>query len=130
MADHNIEGHFRALVLILEQEPWKGIWEELDVAVRSFESLGISPDIGDAELWQLCQANDIVLITANRNNGAPESLEEVIRRHNTPTSLPVLTLANPLRFAQERAYAEEVAEQVLTYLVDLDNYRGAGRIFV
>ena len=59
MADHNIEGHFRALILMLGPEPWKGIWEELDIPVKSFESLGISPDIGDAELWHTCSINHI-----------------------------------------------------------------------
>jgi hypothetical protein len=93
-------------------------------------SLGISPDIGDAELWRTCQAKDIVLLTANRNNGDPDSLEEVIRCYNTRTSLPVLTMANPSRFSQDRAFAEQVAEQILACLMDLDNYRGAGRIFV
>jgi hypothetical protein len=39
-------------------------------------------------------------------------------------------LANPIRCAQDRAYAAQVAEQMLEYLVDLENYRGVGRMFV
>ena len=130
MADHNIEGHFRLLVMILEQEPWKEIWEDLEISVQSFDSLEISPNISDAELWQTCQSNEIVLITANRNDEDSDSLENTIKRHNTPTSLPVLTLANPLRFTQDREYAGQVAEQILEYLLDIDNYRGAGRMYV
>jgi len=130
MCDHNIEGHFRALIAIWEREPWQEIWSELEVAVESFASLGISPDISDVELWRTCQANDVVLLTANRSDGDPDSLEATISRYNTETSLPVFTLDNPLRFAQDRTFAEKVAERLLGYLLDLDNYRGAGRIYV
>jgi hypothetical protein len=37
MADHNIEGPFRVLILVFEGEYWKEIWQELDISVESFE---------------------------------------------------------------------------------------------
>jgi len=99
LADHNIEGHFRALIAIWETAPWREVWTELHIAVESFGSLGILPDASDTELWQACQSRRVVLLTANRNDDGPDSLEATIRRYNMETSLPVFTLANPVRFA-------------------------------
>lgn len=130
LSDHNIEGHFRALIAIWETEPWREIWKELDVAVESFGSLEILPDVSDAELWHACQQHRVVLVTANRNDDGPDSLEATISRYSQKTSLPVLTLANPRRFAQDREYAIEVAETVLEYLLEIERYRGTGRIYV
>jgi hypothetical protein len=130
LSDHNIEGHFRALVAIWEAEPWSDLWEQLDLTVESFASLGISPHIGDAELWHFCQAHELVLFTANRNADRPDSLEATINRYNQVTSLPVITIANADRFDRDREYAAEVAERALGYLLEIENHRGTGRIYV
>jgi len=130
LSDHNIEGHFNALVAIWEADAWRSVWKELGLGVESFRSLGISPDVSDAVLWRLCQDREIVLFTANRNNDGPDSLEATIVASNVETSLPVLTLANPIRFSQDRQYANEVAEAALDYLLAMDRYRGTGRLFL
>lgn len=54
----------------------------------------------------------------------------VIRGKNRPDSLPVITLADAGRVLRERAYAEETAEQSLDYLMRIDDFRSAGRIYV
>jgi hypothetical protein len=130
MADHNIEGHFRALVGIWEQDPWREFWEDVHLTVESFHNLSIPTYVSDIDLWLACQTRDIILLTANRNDEGVDSLEAAISRHNTPTSLPVFTLANPARFSHDRDYAVKVAAQLLEYLVDIDRYRGVGRIYV
>jgi hypothetical protein len=130
MADHNVEGHFQSLIAIWERPPWREIWNDLNIEVESFASLNLAFDISDAELWQACQLHNVVLFTANRNDESSDSLEATIQEHNTESSLPVFTLANPIRFAQDIADAERVAEQMLEYLLDLENYRGAGRIYI
>jgi hypothetical protein len=130
MADHNIEGHFRLLIAIWERSTWREIWTGLGFSVESFASVGISPEIDDAELWEVCQQRNIVLLTANRNADEPDSLEQTIRLRNHAQAVPVLTLANPTRLARDRSYAEAVAERILELLADLDNYLGTGRLFV
>jgi hypothetical protein len=130
MADHNIEGHFRLLVGFWERPPWREMWTELALSVESFASLGLAPDVNDAELWEVCQRANVVLLTANRNADEPDSLEMTIRERNRDESLPVLTIANPTRLLQDRTYAEEVAMRILEYLLDLENYRGTGRLYV
>jgi hypothetical protein len=130
MADHNIEGHFVVLLRIWTSNPWASLWESLECEVESFDRLGIPYDTSDRELWQVCQQRDIVLITANRNDEGSNSLEATIRDLNEPSSLPILTVADPELILVSQDYAERVAIQVLEYLMDLDNFRGTGRLFV
>lgn len=130
MADHNIEGHFVVLLRIWTSNAWASLWESLELEVESFDRLGISYEASDRDLWQVCQQRDIVLLTANRNDEGPDSLESTIRDLNTPSSLPVLTIADPELVFASQDYAERVAIQVLEYLMDLENFRGTGRLFV
>ncbi len=92
MADHNIEGHFEALLRIWTSNSWILHWESLDVEIESFDQLGLPYDTSDRHLWQVCQQHSIVLITANRNDDGPNSLEATIRDLNHASSLPVLTI--------------------------------------
>jgi hypothetical protein len=130
MADHNIEGHFTVLLRIWTSDVWEEWWASLGFAVESFERLDILYDTSDRELWQVCQQREIVLITANRNDEGPDSLESTIHDLNNPSSLPVLTIANPALVLTSPDYAERVAIQILEYLLGLDNFRGVGRLFV
>jgi hypothetical protein len=130
MADHNVEGHFVVLLRLWTSAPWRTVWESLTLEVESFERLGVPYDTSDRELWQLCQEREIVLLTANRNDEGADSLEGTIHTLNTPSSLPVLTIADPELVLANRDYAERVAIRVLEYLLELDNLRGVGRLFV
>jgi len=96
----------------------------------SFPILGLAFDSSDAVIWRTCQKEESVLITANRNKRGPDSLEAVIQRENQPDSLPVITIADQDRVLQDRAYAEQVAERVLDYLMRIDEVRGVGRLYV
>jgi hypothetical protein len=130
MADHNVEGHFVVLLRLWTSDVWRAMWESLQLEVESFEHLGIPYSTSDRELWQLCQQREIVLLTANRNDEGVDSLEATMHTLNTPSSLPVLTLADPALVLASRDYAERVAIRVLEYLLELDNLRGVGRLFV
>ncbi|HVC93597.1 MAG TPA: hypothetical protein VND64_07900 [Pirellulales bacterium] len=130
LADVNIEGHVGAVLRVLESAPWRELWLVLDVPVRDFRSFGLAANVPDAVLWHFCQRNETVLITANRNRHGADSLESTIRAHNTAMSLPVLTLANPDAVLADRFYAERVASRLLDTLFDLDNLRGAGRLYL
>jgi len=130
IADHNIEGHFVVLLRLWTSNAWASLWESLELEVESFERLGIPYDTSDRELWQVCQQRNIVLLTSNRNDAGPNSLEATIRNLNEPSSLPVLTIADPELVLASQDYAERVALQVLEYLMALDRFRGTGRLFV
>jgi hypothetical protein len=130
LADNNIEGHLGAIDRFLRSGIWQEFWEEADVTVVGFRGLGLEPDSPDRVIWQVCQTQEVVLFTGNRNQQGPDSLEETIRQLNQADSLPVITLGDPERFMQDRTYAERAAVKLLEYPLYLDSYRGAGRLYV
>ncbi len=97
MADHDVEGHLQALLKIWLSPTWIEVWIDADCQVETFDRLGIADDASDAEVWQLCQERNIVLITGNRNAAGEESLEATLRRFGTARSLPVLTIGDTNR---------------------------------
>jgi hypothetical protein len=128
--DANCEGHFRQLLRLLHNESRREFWHFLNLAVLTFEELGLPADASDREVWERCQQHEVVLITANRTAEGADSLEAVIQAANTPQSLPVVTLANVERIRRDRDYADQVADRLLDYLFDVDSFRGIGRVFV
>jgi hypothetical protein len=130
LADINLVGHLLLLLGRINNGEWRDLWAALGLIVFTFQRLGLDLTISDADLWQVCQQQQIVLITANRNAQGPDSLEATIRARNTPASLPVLTLANAQRVLQDSHYADLVIARLLEYLIDIDNVRGTGRLFL
>jgi hypothetical protein len=59
-----------------------------------------------------------------------DSLEATIKNHCTEESLPVLTIADPTRLLKDRTYAARAAERILEHVVDPENLRGVGRLYV
>ena len=130
LADANCEGHLR-LLLRLFQAGWRrDVWEALHLTPVSFADLGLQADASDRDVWETCQRAHIVLLTANRNDEGPESLEATIQEHSTTETLPVFTLANDQHVLRDRSYAEAVADRLIEFLFDVDSYRGTGRLYV
>jgi hypothetical protein len=129
LADNDVEGYVRILQTIWLSETWRLLWIELGLSIESLSSVGLSEESTDAVIWRTCQRERLVLVTANRNADDPTSLELTIRAECTPESLPVITLANPQRVVRDRLHAEAVAERVLDNLINIDRFRGAGRIY-
>lgn len=129
-ADNNLEGQFKHLLNRLQSERWCKFWKEVALTTPTFADLGLAQDASDVVVWQTCQDQEIILFTANRNNNGPDSLETTIRMLNQANSLPVITLSDSERFSQDRAYAERVVIRLLEILLDLDQYRGSGRLYV
>jgi hypothetical protein len=130
MADHNIEGQFDDLLTWIQESIWQEVWAGLDIKVEQFATVGLAGTDSDLVVWRTCQERGILLFTANRNQDGDDSLEATIRRENTPTSLPVFTLANVRRFERSRGYVQRVAVRLMEYLMDIDAVRGAGRIYL
>jgi hypothetical protein len=130
MADHNVEGHLQALITIWSSPAWGDVWQGMKCDLESFERQGIAADTSDTDLWEHCQKHEIVLLTGNRNAEGADSLEAAITSLGTARSLPVITIGDPDRMLRERDYAQRVAAQMLEYLLDLENLRGTGRLYV
>jgi len=130
LADADIQGHWRVILTHLDSAEWREIWVSLGLKVETFASLGLAIDAPDRLIWELCQERETILLTNNRNQEGPDSLEATLRAHNTATSLPVFTLASAERILHSKDYADRVAEQLLRYLLDIDNIRGTGRLYL
>jgi hypothetical protein len=130
LPDVNIEGHFQILLRLLQQDHRSEFWEHLKLRTPTFSDLGLAADTPDIIVWELCQREGLVLLTANRNYEGPDSLEAAIRTLSTPTSLPVLTLANPEQILHGRDYAVRVADRLLELLFEIDRHLGAGRLYL
>ncbi len=130
LADVNDVKQVRVLVMLMQEEPRAELWQHLALATPTFADVNLNLRATDAEVWLTCQAEELILITANRNNDGPDSLEATIQTHGTLQSLPIFTLADPNRVLSERSYAESVADRLLEYLYDIDNLRGAGRLYL
>jgi len=126
LIDHNIEGNAVLLWSTLRIEGWLELYP-IDMVM--FKDVGLADEITDRELWRFVQANQMILLTANRNMEGKNSLEQTMREENTPTSLPVLTISND-EHLREGIYRKRCIEKLLEILFDLDNYLGTGRIFI
>jgi hypothetical protein len=130
VADVNIRGHVDFLFDLLTSDAWLEYWQALGIHYATFEDVGLDPEAADVEVWQVCQDRGYVLITSNRNRKGVDSLEATIRARNTSESLPVLTLADADRFRNDREYANDVVASLLERLLEIDSFRGTGRLYL
>lgn len=126
LVDHNIEGHAMLLAGTLSAEGW------LDLVPLRFVTLAhaaLPYDSNDRELWRVAQDRAWIVLTANRRMQGEDSLEQTIREESTPTSLPVVTIGTVSRMV-ESTYRARCAERLLEILLNLESYRGTGRLFI
>jgi Formylmethanofuran dehydrogenase subunit A len=105
---------------------WADFWAALGLTLVYFRDVGLTPASSDRTIWQTCQAEQLLLITNNRNQEDPDSLEATLRELNTPDSLPVFTISDIQTFRTNRAYAERVVESLYDYIIDIEGLRGTG----
>ena len=89
--------------------------------------------MSDRIVWNRCQGRYLVLITSNRNDDGPDSLESTIREAPF-SSLPVFTVGDAQRVLEDASYTRAVAVDLLDYLFTLrdnpERLLGAGRIYL
>jgi hypothetical protein len=129
LADNDVGGVVAALQRVLESEEWAEFTVLLDLHFIEFADVGLARDASDRTVWDRCQAVGAVLITGNRASGT-ESLEQTIRDHAGPDSLPVVTISDPQRVVRDRVYARECAVSLLDLLDRLETLRGTRRLFI
>ena len=130
-ADINIAGQVRSLIeTFYASEEWFEIWDSLGIACHFFEEFELDPRSPDDIVWQTCQDRGLILITGNRNQDGPTSLETTIRQRLQPDSLPVITVSKPKSLGLNAGYTAQVGIKLLEYLFDIDFHRGTGRLYV
>jgi hypothetical protein len=130
LADVHAVAHLELILRVCRSPAWREIWEALQTDTFTFADVGLPDDTTDADLWRFCQQHEMLLVTGNRNDEGSQSLEATIRQFNTPQSLPVLTIANMRWFRYDRKYIESAAERLLEILLELDRFRGTGRLYL
>ncbi|NIR51116.1 ACP S-malonyltransferase [candidate division KSB1 bacterium] len=126
LVDHNIEGQAEILWGTLAAEGWL---EVLPLTLVRFKDVGLDSESSDQEIWRFAQANDLILLTDNRNMESEDSLEQTIRKENTPSSFPVLTIGT-LAKMDERIYRVRCATRIVEIAIDLNNFLGTGRLYI
>ena len=127
LIDHNLRGHAVILSGYLAASGWLDL---VSIRFILFEEVGLSSESNDRVVWRFAQANQMILLTANRSMKGKDSLEQVMREESTSTSLPVVTIGNINRLLVEPDYRERCVNRLVDIVVDIEDYRGAQRIFI
>jgi len=114
----------------MQSDAWREFWDYLDLRCLAFGDIGLVPEDPDALVWHRCQQEQVFLITNNRNKRGANSLEATIQTYNTPQSLPVFTIGDPDSMLAGHDYTDRVIDRLLRYLLELDNIRGTGRLYL
>ncbi len=129
LIDVNMEGQGQRIWVRLQTADWRDVTVGLALTFRTFREVGLDPASPDHIVWRFCQRQGFYLLTSNRNDDSEDSLEATIRRDGTPLSLPVFTLPLPDRVYQA-SFLEQVVEKLLEYVLDAENIRGTGRLYL
>jgi hypothetical protein len=127
LVDHNLEGHALLLSGNIASLDWLAI---LAIRFVTFEEVELAVASDDRVVWQFVQANQMVLLTANRSMKGKNSLEQVMREENTPISLPVITIGDADRVLTDPDYRNRCVDRLIEIVFDIDDYRGTMRLFI
>lgn len=127
LVDHNLEGHALLLSGIITSLGWLNL---LPIHFITFEEIELSDTSDDRVVWRFAQANQMILLTANRSMKGKNSLEKVIREENTSASLPVVTIGDANRVLTDPDYRNRCVDRLIEIIFDIDNYRGSSRLFI
>lgn len=126
LVDYNLDGYAPVFLGILTKFGWL---ELISIQFVTFREVGLSMDSSDRIVWRYAQENQMMILTANRNMKGKDSLEQVMREENTTNSFPVLTIGSFDRL-DEIDYRELCVERLIEIVLDIDDYKGAGRLFI
>jgi hypothetical protein len=126
LADYNLN---RQAILISGSLVVSGLLELAPIQLITFEDVGLPQNSSDRIVWKFAQTNKMLLLTANRNAKGKDSLEQVMREENQPTSFPIVTIGDPDR-VNESEYRERCVEKLVEIAIDIEYYMGAGRLFI
>ncbi|MBW4684446.1 MAG: ACP S-malonyltransferase [Komarekiella atlantica HA4396-MV6] len=127
LVDHNLERHALILSGSISNQGWLD-W--LSIRFVTLEEMALSIKSDDRIVWQFAQSNQMILLTANRRMKGKNSLEQVLREENIPTSLPVITLGDADRFLKDSDYREACVNRLIEIMLYIENYMGASRVFI
>jgi hypothetical protein len=90
-----------------------GGWLDITpIRLVTFQNIDLPSNSDDRVVWRFAQSNQMLLLTANRNAKGEDSLEQVMREENEPTSFPIITIGDPDR-VNEYDYRERCVEKLV-----------------
>ena len=90
LIDPNIEGCAR---ILLGKIASQGGLELIPIRFIAFKDIKLLILSNDRKVWHVAQANQMIVLTANRNMEDEDSLEQVLCEENTLESFPVITIS-------------------------------------
>ncbi len=127
LVDHNLEGHALLLSGNIASLGWLDL---LPIRFVTFQEVELAVNSNDRVVWRFSQANQMVLLTANRSMKGQHSLEQVMREENTPTALPVITIGDADRVLSDPDYRNRCVDRLIEIIFEIDDYKGAMRLFI
>ncbi|GAB4200563.1 MAG: hypothetical protein Fur006_52180 [Coleofasciculaceae cyanobacterium] len=127
LIDHNLEGHTMLLLGSITSQGWLDLFP---IRFIFLEEVELPINSSDRIVWRFAQANQMILLTANRRMKGKDSLEQVLREENTANSLPVVTIGDADRVLNDLDYRELCVNRLLEIVLYIDNYMGSRRIFI
>ena len=133
LPDMNFEGQFNRLLQIMKGPTWNPFWIDVLPRLETFRSLSLAREANDRLVIETCQREGLLLVTANRNNEGPDSLEAALGELG-PDSLPVISVGNADRILGDSGFAEAAAVGLLEILQDFqarpERVLGTRRLYV
>jgi hypothetical protein len=126
LVDYNLTGYIVLFRGTLSTDGWLDL---LGIRFVTLREAGLAADTDDRTIWQFAQANQMLLLTANRNAKGENSLEQTIREEGNDRSLPVLTIGSLDRLI-EREYREQCSARIADVILYVENYLGVSRIYI
>jgi Domain of unknown function (DUF5615) len=126
LVDYNLDGYASVLIGLLFKRGWL---ELFPIEFVTFREAKLSMDSNDRIVWNYAQANQMMIVTANRNMKGEDSLEQVMREDNNSTSFPILTISDLARM-DEPDYRDRCVDRLVEIILDIEYYMGAGRLFI
>ncbi|WP_026796069.1 MULTISPECIES: DUF5615 family PIN-like protein [Planktothrix] len=126
LVDFNLDGYAVVLLGILIKRGWLDL---INIEFVTFREAGLSKNSSDRVVWDYAQANQMMVLTANRNMKGKDSLEQVMRDHNSLSSFPIVTIGDISRI-DETEYREQCVDRLVEIAINIDNYMGVGRLFI
>jgi hypothetical protein len=127
LVDHNLEGHALLLSGSITNQGWQDLFS---IRFVLLEEMSLSVNSSDRVVWRFAQANQMLLLTANRRMKGKDSLEQVLQEENTPTSFPVVTIGDADRVLNDPDYRDLCVNRLLEIVLYIENYIGTRRIFI
>lgn len=126
LLDNDITGHRELFIGTLDSTGWAehGLLEFI-----TLPQAGLARNTIDREIWHYCQCQGQLLLTGNRNQEDPDSLEQTIQEENTSNALPIITISQPQRII-EAEYRERCIHSLIDIIIFLNNYLGSGRQYI